>query len=189
MKEMRLFIAVALSPEMKQALTRVAGLLAARVPAGSIRWVQPDLRHLTLRFLGETAVSKLDMIEQTMDKAAQQQSPLSLHLQEIGCFPHARRPRVVWAGLAGQVAELAAFKSMLDVGLQPLGWEPEKRPFIPHITLGRVKNAGKLRGVSWAGEMEAVQLEITAVSLIESQLSPQGPRYTTRHISQFAAEV
>lgn len=197
MKEIRLFIAVALPDEVKQELGRVAGILAARVPVGSVRWVQPNLMHLTLRFLGETNVSKLDAIKQTMDKVAQNQSPLSVYLHGIGCFPHAKRPRVVWAGLAGQVPELAAFKRELDGGLQPLDWKVEKRPFRqaqgrpfkPHLTLGRVKNVGKLRGVSWAVDLEAVRMEITAVHLIESELTRQGPIYTPQHISKFAAKM
>lgn len=186
MKTIRAFVAVQLSAEVKQELGRVAGVLAERVPERSVRWVKPDLMHLTLRFLGDVSISKLDAITQAMDIAAQNQPPLTLHLQGTGCFPHAKRPRVIWAGLEGQVAELAAFKQELDAGLQPLGWEIEKRPFKPHLTLGRVKDAGKLRGVSWAVEMDEMVVGITAVYLIESELTRQGPIYTTRYVSQFA---
>jgi 2'-5' RNA ligase len=60
----------------------------------------------------------------------------------------------------------------------------EKRPFAPHLTLARVKAPGKLRGLSWEVEMEEVVVGITAVHLIESQLTSQGPIYTTRHTSR-----
>jgi 2'-5' RNA ligase len=140
-------------------------------------------------------VSKLTAITQAMDAAVQNQPTLTLQLSGTGCFPHVKRPRVIWAGLAGQVAELVALKQKLDAGLQPLGWEMEKRPFRqaqdkpfkPHLTLGRVKDDKKLRGVSWAVDMEAVVVGITAVHLIESQLTRQGPIYTARHTSQFAS--
>ena len=186
MKTIRAFIAVALSPEVKRELARVAGVLATRVPERSVRWVKPELMHVTLCFLGETAVSRLNAITQTMDTVTQKQSPLKLHLHGTGCFPNANRPRVIWVGLAGQVAELAALKRDLDTGLEPLGWKMEKRPFAPHLTLGRVKDAGKLRGVSWEVGVDEEVVGITAVHLIESQLTKQGPLYTTRHVSQFA---
>ena len=186
METIRAFIAVELPPTVKQELAQVADGLAARIPEGSVRWVVSDLIHMTLCFLGQTAVSDLKAITQIMDNAVQKQSPLKLHLHGTGCFPNAYRPRVIWAGLAGQVPELVAVKHELDAGLEPLGWEMEKRPFTPHLTLGRVKYAGKLRGVSLEIEMEEVVVGITAVHLIESQLTKQGPIYTTRHISQFA---
>ena len=186
METIRVFIAVALLPDVKQELTRVADVLATRAPEGSVRWVKPDLIHITLCFLGQTAVSDLNAITQIMDNAVEKQSPLKLHLHGTGCFPNAYRPRVIWVGLSGQMPELAMFKRELDMGLVPLGWEMEKRPFTPHLTLGRVKSAGKLRGVSWDVEMEEVVVGITAVHLIESQLTPQGPIYTTRHTSHFS---
>ncbi|MBE2224480.1 MAG: RNA 2',3'-cyclic phosphodiesterase [Anaerolineae bacterium] len=186
MKTIRAFVAVELAAEVKQELGRVAGVLAGRVPERSVRWVKPELMHLTLRFLGETAVSKLDALTQTIDRAAQKQPALTLYLQGTGCFPHANRPRVIWAGLAGQVAELAAFKRELDAGLVPVGWAVEERPFKPHLTLGRVNDASQLRGVSWEVDMRKVMVEVTAVHLIESQLTRQGPIYTTRHTTHFS---
>ncbi len=155
-------------------------------PKRSVRWVKPELMHVTLCFLGETAVSRLNAITQAMDTVTQKQSPLKLHLHGTGCFPNANRPRVIWAGLSGQVAELATLKQDLDAGLEPLGWKMEKRPFMPHLTLGRVKDGSNLRGVSWEVGVEEMMVGITAVHLIESQLTKQGPIYTTLHVSQFA---
>jgi len=59
----------------------------------------------------------------------------------LGAFPSWRRPRVVWVGLSGDgLVELAA---SVDTALTPLGFEPERRAFTPHLTLGRVNG---LRG-------------------------------------------
>ncbi|NHZ72308.1 MAG: RNA 2',3'-cyclic phosphodiesterase, partial [Aquificales bacterium] len=103
-----------------------------------------------------------------------------------GCFPNAKWPRVIWVGLGGQLTELGTFKCEVDGGLVSLGWEMEKRPFKPHLTLGRVKDAKKLRGVSWGVDVEEMGVPITAVYLIESQLTRTGPIYTTRHTSRFS---
>jgi 2'-5' RNA ligase len=185
----RAFIAVQLPSDVKQEMGLVADVLAGQIPERSVRWVKPDLMHITLRFLGETAVSKLDAISQAIDNAAKNQAPLKLHLHGTGCFPNAKRPRVIWVGLAGQVPELAAFKRNLDGGLVDLGWEMEKRPFKPHLTLGRVKDAKKLRGLSWDVDVKEKEIPVTAVYLIESQLTPQGSIYTVRHTAHFQSRV
>ena len=186
MKTIRAFVAVSLPPEAKRELGLAADLLAARTPERSMRWVKPEAMHITLRFLGNTAVSKLDAISQIMDKGAQNQPALTLRLQGAGCFPNAKRPCVIWAGLAGDLPELAAFKRELDRGLASLGWEVEERPFKPHLTLGRVKDAKKLRGLSWDVEVKGLEIPVTAVHLIESQLTNRGPIYTIRHSSNFS---
>jgi 2'-5' RNA ligase len=185
----RAFIAVQLPSDVKQEMGLVADVLAGQIPERSVRWVKPDLMHITLRFLGETAVSKLDAISQAMDNAAKNQAPLKLHLYGTGCFPNIKRPRVIWVGLAGQVPELAGFKRNLDGGLVDLGWEMEKRPFKPHLTLGRVKDAKKLRGLSWDVDVKEKEIPVTAVCLIESQLTSQGPIYTVRHTAHFQSRV
>ncbi len=185
MKTIRAFIAVQLLPDVEQELGRVIQHLSPQAPDKSVRWVKPDRIHVTLRFLGETAVSKLDAIYQGMDAVPQPQAPIELHLKGMGFFPNAKRPRVIWAGLAGNIPALTAFKQELDMALAPLGWEPEERPFKPHLTLGRVKDARKLRGVSLAVAVKELAVPVTAVHFIESELTRQGPIYTIRHTTQF----
>ncbi len=184
METIRAFIAAPLPPIAKQELGAVVEKLAERVPSGSVRWVKPELMHLTLRFLGETAVTKLSAVKQAIDRAAASQAPLTLVLNETGCFPNANRPRVIWLGLAGEIAALAALKANLDERLIPLGWQKEERPFQAHLTVGRVKETGSVRTVEWRVMVQQVAIPVTAVHLIESQLTPQGPIYTVRHISR-----
>ena len=98
---MRTFVAVTLPGAAQAELGRVGAVLAGQVPPGSVRWVQPEQIHLTLRFLGETAVSQLPAITSSLDKVGQQTGPLTLRLGRVGCFPNCKRPRVIWAGLEG----------------------------------------------------------------------------------------
>ncbi len=181
METIRAFIAVELPPVVKQELGVVTDVLAGQVPPRSVRWVKPDLIHVTLCFLGETAVAKLPAIFQTLDDVAQRHAPLKLRLNGTGCVPNARRPQVIWVGLAGEVKALAALKADLDEVLVPLGWQPEKRPFQPHLTVGRVNKGQKLSGFAGEATVKEMAFPVTAVSLIESQLTRQGPVYTVRH--------
>ena len=181
---MRAFIAVSLPQEVTAVLAQLAHTLAKQVPERAVRWVTPDRMHLTLRFLGDMAVAQLPTIAAELDHVAAVYSPFSLYLHEVGCFPHRQRPRVIWAGLAGDEHSLQALKRDIDTFLLPMGWEREKRPFQAHLTLGRVKDSRQVQQVDWAVPVPKIGWEIMAVHLIESQLRPQGPLYTTRHTSQ-----
>lgn len=186
MEEIRAFVAVELPPEAQAALGSVSEALAGRVPPGSVRWVRPELIHLTLRFLGETAVSQLPSISAVLDEVGRQSGPLTLRLGPVGCFPTCKRPRVIWVGLEGDLRSLAALQRRVEEALVPLGWAAEKRPFQPHLTLGRVKDVGQVSRVSWEVKVEAVAVAVTAVVLVQSQLQKSGPDYTNLHVSRLS---
>lgn len=183
MQQIRAFIAIELPEDARRALGDTARRLAEQLPQGSVRWVRPELIHLTLRFLGDTAVAKLPTIAAALDALGAQHAPFTLALSEAGCFPNRKRPRIIWAGLDGQLAPLQALKRDLDRALAASGWELEDRPFQPHLTLGRVKDSRLLQGVAWQASVERVGVPVTAVVLMESELTRSGPVYTRRHAS------
>ncbi len=184
MSTIRAFIAVELPKPVKDALGDVAQMLAGRVPRGAVRWVRPEQMHLTLRFLGDTAVGQLPAVQSVMDSVTSGHSPFIMHLNGTGCFPNAQRPRVIWVGLAGDEARLHALKAALDERLVSLGWPPEDKTFRAHLTLGRVKDEREVQGVEWAANVPPLDMPVTAIHLIESQLRPSGPIYTTRHTAR-----
>lgn len=178
----RAFIAIELTSEFKRILTQIGDELKSRIPPSTVRWVKPAAMHLTLVFLGETPVAKLDTIERAMAKAAARIPPITLNATGMGCFPNTRRPRVVWVGIDEPSGHLRQLKKALD---RELEIEPEKRPFSPHLTLGRVhKRAGRGNSQQLGQVVESVTLkdagEMTArqVHLIRSDLRPAGPIYT-----------
>ncbi len=185
----RAFIAIALPPAVQEELGLVNDVLAGQVPPRSVRWVQPHLMHLTLRFLGDTAVSDLPALTTKLDQITAQHTPFTLKLADLGCFPNRKRPRVIWAGLTGDLPAAQALQAAIEQAVQELGWKAENKPFRAHLTLGRVKDGrpsdGRLlRGVEWGAEVKKLAVPVTAVHLIESQLRSSGPIYTIRHTSQ-----
>lgn len=192
MDTIRAFIAIELPPAVKTELGRVAEGLGAGLPRGAVRWVRPAQMHLTLRFLGDTPAERLPDVGRALDAAAATQSPFALRLDGVGCFPNRRAPRVVWVGLAapdgGESAPLLALKAALDGALTPLGWPPEDRPFRAHLTLGRVKDEGAVRGVEWAADVPPLAVPVAALHLIESDLRPDGPIYTVRRTSHLRSD-
>lgn len=177
----RLFIAVELPDSAKQALLTAGSRMGQTLPTSAVRWVKPEQLHLTLRFLGDTAVSQLPSLAEQLNELASHHRPLTLRLDGTGAFPNRKRPRVVWAGLAGQVAGLQVLQADLEDRVVALGWSREKRPFSPHITLGRVKDSGVAAGLDWTVKLEVVEFEVLAVKLVQSELRPSGPVYTVRH--------
>ena len=184
MQTIRAFIALSLPQDVKEQLGKTTTILSEQLPDQTVRWVKPELMHLTLRFLGETAVAKLPAIFTAMDQLSADHVPFDLTVQGLGCFPNCKRPRVIWAGVDGDKVALLALKQTVDEVLMPLGWPLEQRPFKSHLTIGRVKDSQKLRGVRWQADLPLMAVPITAVHFIESQLTPSGPIYTIKHTSQ-----
>ena len=185
MAELRAFVALTLPAALRDYLGAVTADLEAQTTTGAVRWVTPERMHLTLRFLGDTAVSQLPALSNVLDQLAAQQPAFSLQLTQLGAFPNQRRPRVIWVGLGGATAVLAQFRQRLDEALLPLGWPLEEKPFKPHLTLGRVKDGRVGAQIPWQARVGQLAVPATAVHLLESELRPDGPRYTTRHTSSF----
>lgn len=176
----RTFIAIKLPPEIKTELEQVSLQLAACLPKQAVRWVKPAQMHLTLRFLGDTAVSQIPAISHALAEAVNSHAPFTLQLNQVGCFPNQKRPRVIWVGMQGDEA-LQSLKRGIDRALAPLGWPVETKKFQAHLTVGRVKDGRQLTNIPWEVNIDQLTFEVSAVVLIESQLTPQGPIYTICH--------
>jgi 2'-5' RNA ligase len=180
---MRAFVAVHLPREVKAYLGQLSSVLMRQVPSHSVRWVEPERMHLTLRFIGDMERTLLPDLARALDEAAARHRPFALHLEGFGCFPDCKRPRVLWAGVNGDLDLAASLKKDLDLALVPFGWEPEKPPYHPHLTLGRVKDAHALASQQWPAGLEALPIAVESAHLIESELTRDGPIYTVRHSS------
>ena len=188
MTSLRTFIAIPLPAELKAILAAAGRALDSQLPSDSVRWVRPEQMHLTLIFLGDTPLAQLPAVQQAMDRAAGDQARFHLSLGNPGCFPNCRRPRVLWLGLSAGAAACQALKAGLDAQLASLGWAPEKRPFTPHLTLGRARRNGKLPPLDLAAiTTTPFRWPVNEIRLYESELRPAGPRYTVRHSAGLAA--
>ncbi len=179
----RLFVALEPPEPIRRRLGAIADELrrGAGRHAGEVRWVPAENVHLTLQFLGAVPEERVPAVEAALREAAQAARPLSLAVRGAGGFPNARRPRVLWAGLEGDLAPLSALVAGIGARLAKLGFPPEERPFSPHLTLGRSREGRGAPGL--AGALAGIAEEASApwraaeVVLFESHLSPRGPRY------------
>jgi len=149
--------------------------------ADEVRWAAVEGIHLTLQFLGAVPEERVEAVRAALSAAASAARPLALEVKGAGGFPSARRPRVVWAGVGGELEPLAALVADLGRRLAPLGFPPEERPFSAHLTLGRAREGRGAPGLGGALAQAAagdpVPWRADAVVLYRSHLSPQGARY------------
>jgi 2'-5' RNA ligase len=185
MKQVRTFIAIELDETINAALTDLQEQLKAKAPRGSVRWVRPEGIHLTLKFLGDVPVSRIEVVEQTLAQACAGFPAFSFSVGELGCFPNPRRPRVVWVGVQEESGTLKRLQKAVEDGMAKLGFAPEGRRFHAHLTLGRTQRRASSGDVRRLGQLvsetdigELGQMEARAVSLIKSDLRPTGAVYT-----------
>jgi 2'-5' RNA ligase len=179
----RLF--VALDPPEAVGRRIVAAVAALRRSAGraadEVRWTGPESLHLTLQFLGAVPEERIAELDGAVRAAAATSKPLQLELRGAGGFPNARRPRVIWLGLAGDLAPLAALAEDLGRRLTPLGFPPEARAFSPHLTIGRARDGRGAPGLGGAlaeaAQGEGIGWRAAELVLFESHLEPGGARH------------
>ncbi len=182
--KIRAFIAIELSSDMKHSLAQLIERLKSADLRG-IRWVNPESIHLTLKFLGDIPQSQVDEIVAVITSCANQSHPFALSLGELGSFPKLDAPRVLLVGLNGDIDELTPLQQGIEDGLQNLGFQREKRPFSPHLTLARMRDRATLRdrkqvGLAFAEAQgpEEASMEVRSLSLMKSTLTPSGAVYT-----------
>jgi 2'-5' RNA ligase len=194
-KTIRTFLAVPIDHRERDVL---AAIIASLEPERALlKLVQPDLLHITLRFLGPVAAERMERVSAAAVTAAERAQPFTVTIAGVGAFPNERAPRVLWAGI-GKTAGLDALRDLarsVDDALAMEGFAREARPFSPHITLARTRDristterervAGALHRIR-TREMPARPLEVREVIVMRSDPGPAGPRYTPLLIAPLA---
>jgi RNA 2',3'-cyclic 3'-phosphodiesterase len=150
---------------------------ALRSSLRGARWTERVAQHVTLKFLGATPVDKVEPVIAAVSTAAAGRSPAQVSLTQVGAFPSRRRARVLWMGLDDPSGLLTGLAADLDRVLRPLGYEPEKRAFTPHLTLARFKSPGPLPEDASLVADELQPFTVDHVTLWRSRLHPTGARY------------
>lgn len=183
-KKIRAFIAIHADAATVAELERVQNNLERGLPSDGIRWAKSEQLHLTLQFLGYIVAERLPEFEKILSDACSQHGPFGLRAETLGCFPDKRKPRILWAGLNGDVEPLENLKRHLDEKLAAVGYVAEKRAFHPHITLARIDHL-KIREIEQLGRQlvsyEAVRFgawRVEKIDLMRSILSPAGAKYS-----------
>lgn len=189
-ESVRIFIAIEIPAELKKEITSVQQRLRPHFSRARVSWVRPDNIHLTLRFIGDVPSARIGELIQSCEDVTLKPA-FGLHLHSIGFFPNARKPKVVWCGYENS-EELNSVQQLVEDAVVKLGFTPEGKAFVPHLTMARIKEISSKPDAPFYADMTKVEAEIKSiplsvrhtvheVRLIKSVLSPKGSEYTTLH--------
>ena len=179
--KLRSFIAFDIPRTLADELGAVSRELSRLEPR--VRWVAPENMHVTIKFLGNVEEGLIKgEISDLIEEVASLSGRLSFVSRGIGAFPNPKYPRVVWAGLEGDVGRLGEMYQKLEEGLSHFGIKKEGERFVPHITLGRVRDFVKAplltQKIDELSQKEFGGFEISYILLYKSLLTRDGPIYT-----------
>jgi 2'-5' RNA ligase len=171
----RLFLAVALDDITRHAIAaHLDGSLEGRLLPG--KRVPPENWHLTLRFLGLTTALQRDQVLVFLDEhlAVNQ---FRIRFEGLGGFPKESRASVLWLGVDGDVAALAKTAATCEAAAEGAGFEPEGRPFHPHLTLARIRPPTDVRPLVDLVPSVGHTADVPAVTMYRSILGNGPARY------------
>jgi 2'-5' RNA ligase len=177
----RSFLAFELPLEIKKGVSRVFAEIRGSIR--NIRWVNVDNIHLTIVFMGNVSEDLIPPINEAVEKVCLRYGPFYISLSGLGAFPNTRRPRVVWLGLQGDTERMSFFKKALHKHIKPFGIKEEKRPFKPHLTLGRFRNPAPGDSsldnfIAKYKDLSSPECQMDELILFKSDLNPGGAVYT-----------
>jgi len=147
------------------------------LPNGSLKLVERENMHFTLRFLGEIEPSLVEVIRGGLKSIKFER--FVLHLKGVGAFPTLHRPRVIWIGVDEGSENLVRLHSLVDATLKGLRVRLEEEEFTPHLTIARVKYPNKdlPRVLNELKDEEFGSVTVSAFQFKQSILTPKGPIY------------
>ena len=175
---MRVFVAIELSEKKKEHFLLVRKSLE-KVDA-EVRWVKREAIHITLKFLGEVSKDKVEGIKNGLKKTLPGFGSFRIEIKGIGVFPHYGKPRIIWIGIE-KAEKLKQLHRVIEDVCFMSGFEKEKRDFVAHITLGRIRSLKKknelIQKIKELDNFSFGEIIVKDVSLMESCLFSQGAKY------------
>lgn len=182
MESARLFLAIDVDGRVRKRLVEAMRELKGVVPGA--RWCREEGLHLTLWFFGTVPLKVVEEIGAAVEPVARGQEVFSYSLRGIGGFPSLARPRVLWAGVGEGAEKVKIFAGAVRGALEARGFGGEEREFVPHVTLGRLGDRGRVevekleRVVALLNTREFGSSEVEELVLYASELRKDGPVYS-----------
>jgi 2'-5' RNA ligase len=174
----RLFAAVKVHPSKE--FLETYNSLKSGLKFCRITWVNPENIHITLKFFGETQEKRIPEISRVLKEVASSHKPFASELVNVGIFGSSYAPKVIWFGIenAEPLKKLGA-----DVlqSLEPIGWEVDRQNFVPHLTVGRIKEIPDKqlfqKIIDQHKKIRMHDIQVSEFHLYESTLLRDGPVY------------
>lgn len=141
MADIRTFIGVNASQRVTSNIARVVNRLAAS--EANYRWVEAENLHVTLNAVGDVRDTELPELLSLIKRTVENYSRFDMSLQGVDGFTSAKEPRVIWIGVDEGQDPLREMYAALADELHLWGVNRERKPYLPHMTLGRLARGGR----------------------------------------------
>ena len=182
----RVFCAIEIPEPVRQQVLQHIARLREAVPDAKASWSRDTNLHLTLKFLGEIPLTSVANISSAASQAVMGRAPFSIRLEQTGTFPKQGQPRVLWIGISDFSGNLGELHAHLEDQAAIAVFEKDDRPFHPHLTLARLRQARHARTLAAAHrelDFESAEIAVSELLVIRSELRNEGSKYTviSRH--------
>jgi 2'-5' RNA ligase len=183
----RVFVAIDLPAAVRRHITLHTARLREQLPEVLASWNREENIHLTLKFLGDLPLSRVEALSRAAERAAGLVQPFELRVEGCGSFPPRGAPRVLWIGIDDPTGNLARLYRALEDECAQEGFPREERSLHPHLTVARLRKphgARRLAELHRQIGFERMAFVAEDLCVIRSELSPQGSRYAV--VSRYA---
>jgi 2'-5' RNA ligase len=184
----RCFVAIEIPQSIQELLRPVQTRLQSEIRPAS--WTKQGNFHLTLKFLGDVRPETIDVVSEAVQNVANAQVPFSIKFGGVGAFPNFTRPRVLWVGVKQGALTLSNVAKAVNLELKHLGFPTDNR-FHPHLTLARLRTPMNLEPLQnilrQYDAIDGAVVSVNEITLMRSQLHPDGAIYTPLNLCHFSA--
>lgn len=174
----RTFVAIEIAPNKK--LLGAYNHFTKILQKENIKWIDPNLLHITIFFLGETLENQIISVMSVIESSVAEFRRFNIFLKGCWVFPSFSKPSVLWFGIEKSV-ELGMLNGLIGSSLEKEGFQSEKRQFMPHITFARIREIKEKSKLLYLVEVYQntvfAQIEINKCVYFESKLTQSGPVY------------
>ena len=185
----RCFVAIEIPASIQGLLKSVQTHLQSQIHKGT-SWTKPGNFHLTLKFLGDVRPEAINDISEAIQGVTDTHPSFSIAFGGIGAFPNLARPRVIWMGIKQGASTVSRLAKAVNRELTHLGFSTDPR-FHPHLTLARLRTATNLEPLKHIPRkydtIVGGSMRVNEITLIQSQLHPNGAIYTPLSVHHFSA--
>ena len=177
----RLFLAIPIKTADNGFVPLIDGLKSQLAHEKRINWVRPQNIHLTLKFIGDTPNEDIPKIIEAVEEMLKNHKSFTMDFNRIGIFGSRYAPRVLWMGMNETPQELYNLEEDTLTAFDKLGYLRDRQNFVPHITLGRIKELCEKQYfqkiVSSIEQKSYIKQEVNEIILFQSILRPEGATY------------
>lgn len=177
----RIFVAVDISGEARRKVADYIETLRNEFSRVRVGWDKAEKLHLTLKFLGDTSEKQLNDLEKIVAEISSKLTNFKLQIADTGLFPNVKNPRVLWIDVKDDAKNLTKINSLLEAECEKIGFAKERRGFVPHLTVGRVREPSQARDLTQKhlqNKFAPCEFEVSEIVIYESKLQAHGSIYS-----------